>query len=118
MIKKSAKLDQNSDFGHVRTCQGLPGAQVLVGKAVFSFFQKLRNTQGEIYGTYLRNIYIYMEFMRNIYIYIYMEYPLNIHCRSIAYNYIAYTLNMPQVIFNTYIDIAWNIYVEYTWNIH
>ena len=47
-----------------------------------------------------------------------MEYPLDIHCTYTAYNYIAYTLNMPQVIFNTYIDIAWNIYVEYTWNIH
>ena len=35
---KRAKLDQNYDFGHVRTCQGLPGAQVLVSKAGFLFF--------------------------------------------------------------------------------
>ena len=33
-----------------------------------------------------------------------MEYPLDIHCTYIAYNYIAYTLNMPQVTFSTYID--------------
>ena len=42
---KRAKLDQNSDFGHVRT---------------YSWLHKLRNTQGKIYGTELGNIYIYI----------------------------------------------------------
>ena len=46
-----AKLNQNSDFGHVRT---------------YSWLHKLRNTQGKIYGTYLRIIYgIYKEYTKN-----------------------------------------------------
>ena len=61
---KCAKLDQTSDFGHVRT---------------YSWLHKLRNTQGKIYGTYLGNIY-------GIYIYIYMEYIRNIH------KYLWYTI--------------------------
>ena len=36
--QNSAKLDQNSDFGHVRTSQTSPGGQVLVSKARFSSF--------------------------------------------------------------------------------
>ena len=51
------KLDQNSDFGHVRT---------------YSWLHKLRNTQGKIHGTYLGNIYgIYKECITNISINIY-----------------------------------------------
>ena len=46
---KRAKLNQNSSFGHVRT---------------YSWLHKLRNTQGNRYGSNLRNIYIH------IYIYI------------------------------------------------
>ena len=53
---KRAKLDQNSDFRHVRT---------------FSWLQKLRNTQGKIHGTYLGNIYgIYQECIRSIHRYL------------------------------------------------
>ena len=49
---KRAKLNQNSDFGHVRT---------------YSWLHKLRNTQGKIHGTYLGNIYgIYKECITNI----------------------------------------------------
>ena len=50
---------QNSDFGHVRT---------------YSWLHKLRNTQGEIYGTYLGNIYgIYREYIRNIHRYLWYK---------------------------------------------
>ena len=53
---KRAKLNQNSDFGHVRT---------------YSWLHKLRNTQGKIYGTYLGNICgIYKEYIRNIHKYL------------------------------------------------
>ena len=53
---KQAKLDQNSDFGHVRT---------------YSCLHKLRNTQGNIYGTYLGNIHgINKECIRNIHRYL------------------------------------------------
>ena len=58
---KRAKLDQNSDFGHVRT---------------YSWLHKLRNTQGKIYGTYLGNIYIYgvyKEYIRNIHDYLWYK---------------------------------------------
>ena len=56
---KRAKLDQNSDFRHVRT---------------YSWLHKLRNTQGKMYGTYLRNIYIYIYGIYVcIYIYIYIS---------------------------------------------
>ena len=49
---KRAKLDQNSDFSHVRT---------------YSWLHKLRNTQGKIYWTYLGNTYgIFEEYIRNI----------------------------------------------------
>ena len=52
---KHTELDQNSDFGHVRT---------------YSWLNKLRNTQGKRYETYLRNIYgIYKEYKRNIHNY-------------------------------------------------
>ena len=44
MDPKCVKLDQKSEFGHVRT---------------YCWLNELRNTQGEIYGTYLGNIYIY-----------------------------------------------------------
>ena len=48
---KRAKLNQNSDFAHVRT---------------YSRLHTLRNTQGKIYGTYLGNIYgIYEGIIRN-----------------------------------------------------
>ena len=61
---KPAKLDQNSDFRHVRTFSGL---------------HKLRNTQGKIHGTYLGNIYgIYKECITNISIDIY-DITINIH---------------------------------------
>ena len=61
---KHAKLDQNSDFGHVRT---------------YSWLHKLRNTQGKIHGTYLGNIYgIYKECITNISIDIY-DITINIH---------------------------------------
>ena len=47
---------QNSEFGHVRT---------------YSSLHKLRNTQGKIHGTYLRNIYgIYQECIRSIHRYL------------------------------------------------
>ena len=53
---KRAKLDQNSDFSHVRT---------------YSCLHKLRNTQGKIHGTYLGNIYgIYQECIRSIHRYL------------------------------------------------
>ena len=56
---KRAKLDQNSDFGHVRT---------------YSWLHKLRNTQGKIYGTYLGNIYgIYKECIKNIHRYLWYK---------------------------------------------
>ena len=58
---KRAKLDQNSDFGHVRT---------------YSWLHKLRNTQGKIYGTYLGNRYIYgiyREYIRNIHKYLWYK---------------------------------------------
>ena len=49
---KRPKFNQNSDFGHART---------------YSWLHKLRNTQGEIYGTYLGSIYgIYKEYIRKI----------------------------------------------------
>ena len=35
---KHAKLDQKSDFGHVRTPQTSPGGQVLVSKASFCLY--------------------------------------------------------------------------------
>ena len=35
MDPKRAKVDKNSDFGHVRTSQTSPEGQVLVNKAVF-----------------------------------------------------------------------------------
>ena len=60
---KCVKLDQNSDFRHVRTC---PGGQILTANQrkyfyffqflhlsillVFFWFHKLRNTQGKIHG--------------------------------------------------------------------
>ena len=54
---KRAKFDQKSDFAHVRT---------------YSWLHKLRNTQGNIHGTYLGNIYgIYKECITNISIDIY-----------------------------------------------
>ena len=57
--QKLAKLDQNSDFGHVRT---------------YSWLHKLRNTQGKIYGTYLGNIYgIYKECIGNIHRYLWCK---------------------------------------------
>ena len=47
---KHVKVDQNSDFGHVRA---------------YSWLHRLRNTQGKIYGTFLGNIYgIYKEYIR------------------------------------------------------
>ena len=52
---KRAKLEQRLSFGHVRT---------------YCWLNKLRNTQGNIYGTYLGNIYIYIY----ICIYIYGTY--------------------------------------------
>ena len=56
---KGAKLDRNSDFGHVRT---------------YSSLHKLRNTQGKIHGTYLGNIYgIYKECIRNIHRYLWYK---------------------------------------------
>ena len=56
---KRAKLDQNSDLGHVRT---------------LSWLHKLRNTQGKLHGTYLGNIYkIYKECMRNIHSYLWYK---------------------------------------------
>ena len=46
-------------FGHVRT---------------YSWLDKLRNTQGKIYGTYLGKIYgIYREYIRNIHKYIWYK---------------------------------------------
>ena len=49
----------NSDFGHVRT---------------YSWLHKLRNTQGKIYGTYLRNIDgIYKGYIRSIHKYLWHE---------------------------------------------
>ena len=64
MDPKCAKLDQNSDFGHVRT---------------YSWLHKLRNTQGKIHGTYLGNIYgIYKECITNISIDIY-DITIHIH---------------------------------------
>ena len=56
---KRAKLDQNSDFRHVRT---------------YSWLHKLRNTQGKIHGTYLGNIYgIYQECIRSIHRYLWFS---------------------------------------------
>ena len=53
------KLDQNSDFGHVRA---------------YSWLHKLRNTQGKLHGTYLGNIYgIYKEYIRNIHKYLWYK---------------------------------------------
>ena len=49
---KRAKLNQDSDFGQVRT---------------YSWLHKVRNTQRKIHGTYLGNIFgIYKECIRNI----------------------------------------------------
>ena len=56
---KHAKLNQNSDFGHVRT---------------YSWLHKSGNTQGKIHGTYLGNIYgIYKEYIRNIHKYLWYK---------------------------------------------
>ena len=56
---KRAKLNQNCDFGHVRT---------------YCWLQKLRNTQGKIYGTCLESIYgIYKECIRNIHKYLWYK---------------------------------------------
>ena len=63
---KRARLNQNSDFGHVRT---------------YSWLHKSRNTQGKIHGTYLGNIYIYgiyKECITNISIDTY-DITMNIH---------------------------------------
>ena len=61
---KRAKLDQNSDFRHLRTS---------------SWRHKLRNTQGKIHVTYLGNIYgIYKECITNISIDTY-DITINIH---------------------------------------
>ena len=78
---KWAKFNRKSWFGHVRTCQDLSRrtstyckpAEILLFfqilhlsiLLVFSWLHKLRNTQGEIHGTYLGNIYIYI-YMWNI----------------------------------------------------
>ena len=52
--QKCTNLDHNSDFGHVRT---------------YSWLHQLRNTQRELYGTYLeKRKYTYLY----IYIYIYL----------------------------------------------
>ena len=56
---KLAKLEQNPDFGHVRT---------------YSWLHKLRNTQGKTYETYLGKIYgIYKEYIRNIHKYLWFK---------------------------------------------
>ena len=56
---KRAKLNQNSDSGHVRT---------------YSWLHNLRNTQGKIYGTYLGNIYMeYKEHISNIHKYLWYK---------------------------------------------
>ena len=50
------RLKVRFHFGHVQT---------------YSWLHRLRNTQGEIYGTYLRNIYgIYKEYTRNVHKYL------------------------------------------------
>ena len=48
---KCAKLNQKSDFGHVRT---------------YCWLNALRNIQRKIYQKYLGHIYIYMKYIRNI----------------------------------------------------
>ena len=46
------EIGRNSDFGHVRN---------------YCWLNRLRNTQGKTYGTYLRNIYgRYEEYIKNI----------------------------------------------------
>ena len=56
---KRAKLNQNSDFGHVRT---------------YSWLHKFRSTKWKIYGTYLGNMYgIYKEYIRNIHKYLWYK---------------------------------------------
>ena len=126
---KCAKLDQDSHFGHVRTCQGQSrrtspcrqsGLSLFLSSRNYTFstfinrfnnfhkiissieqiydlftksylvlskfmisrycwLNKLRNTQGKIYGTYLGNIYgIYKEYIRNIHKYLWYKMIRNI----------------------------------------
>ena len=75
---KRAKLDQNSDFRHVRTSSWLHKSDFRHLRTL-SWLHKLRNTQGKIHGTYLGNIYgIYKECITNISIDIY-DITINIH---------------------------------------
>ena len=59
MDPKRAKLNQKSVFGHVQS---------------YSWLNKLRNSQGKIYGTYSGKIYgIYKEYIRNIHKYLWYK---------------------------------------------
>ena len=64
---KRVKLDQNSDFCHVRTYSWLHKSE-FGHVRTFSWLHKLRNTQGEIHGWQwnVSRKYIYMEYIRNV----------------------------------------------------
>ena len=106
---KHAKIDQQSEIGHVRTCQDLSRRTSTYCKPaeiflffqilhlsillVFSWLHKLRNTQGKIYGTSLENIY-----RRRLYFW--LSYIINIYGYSL---YIPYTFHIYIYMFPKYV---------------